>query len=135
MHRPFSGTCTSTTLGSFMNKTVAAWRMASASTIATRSSSPSPAMRFCTLPEVSVGRAGLVRDLGVSARVVAAPSPPPLSLDPTVEMKSSSVRLTLLMTLSRRLIRASSASSIAHRMALRSSCSAAIRLCAPRNAR
>lgn len=92
-------------------------------------------MRFSMESAVSVGSSRLRSVFLDSTRLVSSPSPPPLSFVPTLVMKSSSVRLTLCITDWRALMRASSASSMLMRIAARSSCSAAMRLCAPRNAR
>jgi len=121
--------------GSDMNITVDACRMASASTMATRSLFSNPATKLLSDPTVSEGSSFFCRLFACSADFESAVSPPPRRLEPTLAMKSSSFLFTWVITDSRALILASSASSSAFSTCASSACSAAMRFCAPRKAR
>ena len=134
MHFPLGGTVTSHTLGSSMNMTVAAPRMVSASTCATRSPLPSPFTRLSIEPDVSEGRvpvfacrSSLACLLSASDRIMD-PMPKPAPMD-------SRFFSTRLITPVLAFIRCSSASSSELRMAARSAWSAAMRFWAMRKAR
>jgi hypothetical protein len=126
------------TLGSSMSITVAAPRIVSASTCATRSPLPSPVTRLSIDPDVSVGRCSpvrasrccslaLARLLSASERIMD-PMPKPAPVD-------SRFFSTRVITPVLALIRCSSASSSEFKMAVRSTWSAAMRFWASRKAR